>query len=66
MTVNNLSNDISSTEVTSAKENDENELTKLIEDCEVNLTALRLVDICGINSTQKALSEPMNPHSRSI
>ena len=41
------------------KENEDNELSRLLDDCEVTLTSLRLVDICGINSTQKALSETM-------
>ena len=32
----------------------------MLEDCELTLSSLRLVDICGINSTQRALSEPMH------
>ena len=41
------------------KECEDNEISRLLEDCELTLTSLRLIDICGINSTPKALSEQM-------
>lgn len=41
-------------------ENEENELSRLLDDCELTINSLRLIDICGINSTQKAISEPMH------